>query len=189
MMPRLLLEAPMTADGTEPWTTSEERSRAATFRNERRRREYLTWRALLRRELGCPGLRIDYDALGAPMLPDGEACISVSHCDGRVAVLIAPCRCAVDIEPAVRDFSRVADRYMTPSERELSADPLWPGYVWCAKEALYKYAGCSGLDFRDDLRIVAVDPAAGFIMGRIADGDPLTLSASCRDGFLVVTLL
>lgn len=188
MMPRLLLEAPMTADATDPWTTPEERSRAATFRSERRRCEYLTWRALLRRELG-PDLRIDYDALGAPILPDGEAFISVSHCDGRVAVLISSSRCAVDIEPSARNFSRVADRYMTPSECALSEDPLWPGYVWCAKEALYKYAGRRSVDFRGDLRIEAVDLAAGSLTGRIADGGPLTLSASCRDGFLVVTLL
>ena len=78
---------------------------------------------------------------------------------------------------------------MTPSECALSEDPLWPGYVWCAKEALYKYAGRRAVDFRGDLRIEAVDLAAGSLTGRIADGGPLTLSASCRDGFLVVTLL
>lgn len=186
MIPRLIIERPMTPDETAAWTTSGEQARAATFRNERRRSEFLTWRTLVRRELGRD-VRIAYNDLGAPILPDGEAFVSVSHCDGRVAVCLSQHPCAIDIEPAGRDFSRVADRYMTPAERCLSADPLWPGYVWCAKEALYKLAGRSGLDFREDLHIEAADLAGGRVVGRIGSGMPVTLSATTSDGFLVVS--
>ena len=185
MIRRLIVEPPMSPEASLPWTTAGERDRAAAFSNERRRREYLTWRALVRRELGCE-VRIGYNDVGAPLLPDGEAFLSVSHCDGRVAVCLSSDRCAVDIEPASRDFSRVADRYMTPAERDLSQDPLWPGYVWCAKEALYKYAGRQSLDLREDLRIVSADLADGRMLGRIASEEPLLLTASCLEGFLVV---
>ena len=76
---------------------------------------------------------------------------------------------------------------MTSAERCLSTDPLWPGYVWCAKETLYKLAGRSGLDFREDLHIEAADLAGGRLVGRIGSGMPVTLSSACSDGFLVVS--
>lgn len=188
MIPRLIVERPMAPEETAAWTTCEEQACAAAFRNERRRREFLTWRTLLRRELGA-AVRIGYNGVGAPVLPDGEAFVGVSHCDGRVAVCLSTRPCAVDIEPAARDFSRAADRCMTPYERLLSADPLWPGYVWCAKETLYKLAGRRELDLCTDLRILGVDLAQGWILGRIAADEPLRLSAACLDGYLVVSFM
>ena len=135
MIPRLLVEPPMGADEAARWTTPGERAEAAAFGSERRRAEFLGWRAIVRRELGMQ-VRIGYDAAGAPVLTGSDCCISVAHCADRIAVCISPKRCAVDIEPASRDFSRAESRYTTPSERALSDDPLWPGIVWCAKEAL-----------------------------------------------------
>ncbi len=186
--PRLLIEPPMTIAAANAWATLEERQHAETFGSERRRREFLTWRAIVRRELGRD-IRIAYDEVGAPVLPDGEAFVSVSHCPGRVAVFLSPERCAVDIEPADRDFTRAASRFLTPSEAVLADDPRWPGFVWCAKEALYKYAGGRHLDFREDLRIVSADLAAGHLTGCISCEPPVSLSAGCRGGFLVVHTL
>lgn len=187
MIPRLFIEPLQELDEAACWATAEELVRAVSFSGERRRREFLTWRAIVRRELGRH-LRIEYNELGAPVLPDGEAFLSVAHCERRVAVILSPWRCAVDIEPADRDFSRVVERIQTPSELLLSSDPLWPGFVWCAKETLYKYAGCRGLDFREDLCIVSADLAAGRITGRIGAGTPLELEARCMDGCLVTSL-
>ena len=152
-----------------------------------RRAEYLTWRAVVYRELGA--VPIGYDAAGAPVLTGSDCCISVAHCADRIAVCISPKRCAVDIEPASRDFSRAESRYTTPSERALSDDPLWPGIVWCAKEALYKYSGRRELDFRKDLRIESADLAAGRLMGRIENGEPVELSVCREDGFILVCIL
>ena len=78
---------------------------------------------------------------------------------------------------------------MTPSERALSDDPLWPGIVWCAKETLYKYAGRRELDFRQDLRIERADLAAGRLTGRIENGEPVELSVRREDGFIIVYIL
>ena len=91
---RLLIEPPMTLAVAIAWTTLEERQHAGTFGSEHRRREFLTWRAIVRRELGRD-IRIAYDEVGAPILPDGEACVSVAHCADRVAVCLSPNRCAV----------------------------------------------------------------------------------------------
>ncbi len=186
--PRLLIEPPMTIAAANAWATLEERQRAETFGSERRRREFLTWRAIIRRELGHD-IRIAYNEVGAPVLPDGEAFIAVAHCADRVAVCLSPNRCAVDIECADRDFTRAASRFLTPSETVLADDPHWPGFVWCAKETLYKYAGRRNLDFRENLRIVSADLAAGRIIGRIGDEPPLELAARCIDGCLVTAIL
>ena len=188
MIPRLLVEPPMGADEAARWTTPEERAEAAAFGSERRRAEFLGWRAIVRRELGMQ-VRIGYDAAGAPVLTGSDCCISVAHCADRIAVCISPKRCAVDIEPASRDFSRAESRYTTPSERALSDDPLLPGIVWCAKEALYKYSGRRELDFRKDLRIGSADLAAGRLTGRIGNGEPVELSVRREDGFILVCIL
>ena len=49
MIPRLLVEPPMGADEAARWTTPEERAEAAAFGSERRRAEFLGWRAIVRR--------------------------------------------------------------------------------------------------------------------------------------------
>lgn len=187
MIARLRIVAPMSDEESAPWTTSEERAAAAQFGCARRRAEFLTWRAAVRREVGADAA-IGYDAVGAPVLTNYPLFLSVAHCPGRVAVAVSEARCAVDIEPAARDFSRVAARCMTAEERALCADPLWPGIVWCAKEALYKYAGRPGLDLLRDLRLERFDPAAGRLTGRIAGGPPEELEVRCEEGFLVVAI-
>ena len=182
MIPALWTSPPLTAEESARWTTSEERAAAAGFVSERRRAEFLTWRAVVRRELG-DDVGIAYDALGAPVLTNRAVHISVAHCAGRIAVCASPERCAVDIEPATRDFRRAASRYLTPEEEALSDDPLLPGIVWCAKETLYKYAGRRELDFRRDLHVVRLDLAAGTLAGRIR------LSVSLDEGFILVYIL
>ena len=70
MIPALWTSPPLTAEESARWTTSEERAAAAGFVSERRRAEFLTWRAVVRRELG-DDVGIAYDALGAPVLHRG----------------------------------------------------------------------------------------------------------------------
>lgn len=184
----LIIEAPWPEGEAAAWATAEERAAAAAFGSERRRREYLTWRALVRRELGRD-VRIAYDAVGAPVLENRPEYLSVSHCDGRVAVCLSLRRCAVDIEPVTRNFGRVLSRYMTPEEQALADDPLLPAAVWCAKETLYKYAGRRELDLLHDLRITEADLAAGCLAGRIAGGAPVAMRLLCRDGYLTTFIL
>ena len=96
MIPALWTSPPLTAEESARWTTSEERAAAAGFVSERRRAEFLTWRAVVRRELG-DDVGIAYDALGAPVLTNRAVHISVAHCAGRIAVCASPERCAVDL--------------------------------------------------------------------------------------------
>ncbi len=155
--------------------TPAEWERACGFGSERRRREFLTWRAIVRRELG-PEVRVDYDAAGAPVLSGAAWRIGVSHCDGYVAVCLSERRCAVDMERLDRNFGRIVSRYLTDRERVLLAEPWWPAVAWCAKETLYKYSGRRGLELLRDLRIERVDPRSRCIVGRIAGGEPVELA-------------
>lgn len=184
----LFIEPPMDEAGVAGWVTSDELAEAGRFVREGRRREYLTWRAVVRRELGAD-VRIAYDAAGAPVVDRDGVYVGVSHCRGRVAVCLSDIPCAVDIEPEARDFSRAAPRYMSPSELALSGDPLLPAAVWCAKEALYKYARRPGLDLLHDLRVEAVDFAAGIVVGRIGGGEAIRLTLHRADGFIAVYIV
>ena len=159
-MRRLIVEPPLPMEEASAWATAEERAAAARFAPARAA-EYLGWRAIVRRELGS-GTAIAYDAVGAPVLPDLPYFLSVSHCRTHLAVTLSERRCAVDIERFDRNFGRIAHRYLTPAEVQLGAgDPRFGAVAWCAKEALYKYAGVRGCDLARDLRIDTIDfPAA-----------------------------
>ena len=104
----------------------------------RRRAEYLTWRAVVYRELGA--VPIGYDAAGGPVLIGDPRHIGVSHGGGHAAVVISDRPCAVDIESETRRFTRAAAHFLTPAEAALGDDPRVAGVVWCAKETLYKLA-------------------------------------------------
>lgn len=183
---RLFVERTMAEPLAAACVTEEERRRAASFGSDRRRCEFLTWRAIVRRELGA-GVRIGYDAAGAPVV-DREVHIGVTHCTGWVAVCISARRCAVDMEPESRNFLRAAPHYLAPEERALSENPLLPAVVWCAKETLYKYAGTPGLDLLRDLRILRIDFTEGTVEGSIRNGRPLHMMFRRMDGCLLVLL-
>ncbi len=190
-MTRLLISKPLTAEEWQAWTTAEEQATAAGF-TPHRRTEYLSWRAVARRELGA-GTEIHYDPCGAPRVDIKGIHIAVSHCRGRIAVAISDAPCGVDIEPADRNFGRAAGRYMTSVERSMaSALPHGDGIVWCAKECLYKLAARHELDLQSDIVIDSITtdpdatPTAGEIKGRILDGKAIDLQFSIADGYILV---
>lgn len=185
MIPLLIIEPPMTSDETSRWVTADESAQAQRFGSERRRREFLTWRALVRCALGAD-VQLAYNAVGAPVVVNRPVHISVSHCADRVAVRMADVPCAVDVESEGRNFRRALTRYMTPTEQLLSGHPLLAAAVWCAKETLYKYAGREELDLLRDIHIVGVDFAAGKLLGSIEEQAPVELSMSRDGGFIVV---
>ncbi len=159
-MKRLIVEPPLAFEEAAAWATDDELAAARGFAPARGR-EYLAWRAVVRREIGRDAA-IAYNAAGAPVLTNYPLHLSISHCRGaadcrkradnqvqtvhsddglgRVAVAISDAPCAVDIEPVSRDFRRAMPRYLSPSEQRLSDNPIFPAIAWCAKETLFKYA-------------------------------------------------
>lgn len=190
---RLFVERPMSASDAAPWATPDELASAAAF-PPARQAEWLSWRAIVRREVcrefGCrpAEIAIAYNETGAPVVEGAAVHAAVSHCRGRVAVGLSDAPCAVDIESLDRNFGRIASRYMTSTEQALSDDPRWSAVVWSAKETLYKYAGRKELDLLCDLSVEQADFSAGRLVGRIRGGEVLLLRFLFFAGRVIVFL-
>lgn len=197
-MKRLFVEPPLPPEEAARWATDDERATARSF-GDARKREYLAWRAIVRRTIGRDAI-IAYNAVGAPILTNYPFRITVSHCQGRIAVGISDRPCAVDVERVDRNFRHILSRYLTPEEQRLSAHPLFPAIAWCAKETLYKYAGEQKFGLLDDLHIDGISfsdgearPMLHEVLSCPVDGEPAlyqdvasdrccgTLLAHCTD--------
>lgn len=190
-------EAPCAGLWIEPIASEEEllprvseadRRRVAAFASPNRRRESLAWRALLYRQLG--EIEVTYDDSGAPRFPHGRGFIGVSHTRNRVALCYSPvARCAVDMESSDRNFERVADRYLTPGEQDLSSHPAWLCIAWCAKECLYKLADRRALDLLRDLHLseVCFNQAGdgGELRGQLLKEEQILRFCALPDGWVV----
>jgi len=136
--------------------------------HETRRAEWLATRRMMFLMLGELGLppgpndsgrlhleRSDAGKLSLPHAPEWG--VSVSHCQGFAAVLLAPGRVGVDVERYRPQVHRIAPRYLSPPEMAVLGQHT-AGLIlgWAVKEAVYKWMGGGGISFREDIRIVAV---------------------------------
>ena len=182
---RIIVERLLSEEELSPCANSEDLLCASRFGSPHRRAEFLAWRRIVRRELGN-GVRLEYSPVGAPVVADEDIYIGVSHCRDAVAVIISPRRCAVDIEPLARDFSKAVPRFVSDAERPLSDDGRLAAALWCAKETLYKYSGRRELDLLRDIRIEEVDFDRCRIVGRICGGTPTEMRMMFAYGCLIV---
>ena len=166
---------------------AEDVASAMRFQNEKRRREHLAWRRIVRRELGAK-VHIDYNDVGAPIVDTADRWISVAHGGESVAVAIADKPVGVDIESINRDFDRVVLRYMTDAEIALSEDRRWACFVWCAKEAMYKLYGRRGVELRGELRVDSFDSESMTLYGGMADMAQAVVKISLYDDDIVVAV-
>lgn len=148
--------------------TPQEQAYASGLAARRRHLEWLAWHALLH-ELS-PGAEVFYRPSGAPALRGG-GCLSVSHGGGYAALLLSDAPCGLDIERAGRDYSKAESRFLSSGEKAalapFGADA--PAIGWCAKEAMYKWSGLSGLDLIADMRLRQPDPAEGLLYGSVRE--------------------
>lgn len=160
---------------------------ASRFQCDKRRKEHLSWRRIVRRELGR-GVVIDYNDVGAPVVDTLDTYISVAHAkEQMVAVAIADERVGVDVESLERDFGRAASRYMSDDEMRLSDNGWWYAMVWSAKEAMYKLYGRRGVDMRDELRVISYDDAASRAVGMLGDNS-VVIDIKIVNGSFVVAV-
>ncbi len=141
------------------------------FKNVSRRCEWLTSRAIVRRELSLMGLVVDgvarvveYAECGAPILSrelNSNLNISISHSGDFVVVALSERRCAVDIEHSERRVEHLLSRFASPGEVDMvESAELNPLVLWCSKEALYKMAGRSELSFINDLVVHSISKSS-----------------------------
>lgn len=148
------------------------------FGAERRRREWLSWRVHLRRELarspfcgvGAATLEIEYDENGAPRIVGSDIYIGVTHTSHYVAVMLSTSKCGIDMESVGRNFGRVAHKYLSEVDQSY---PLALAIGWCTKEAAYKYGAITGVDFGRDIKILGINYQTGEVTLKLLD-TPLT---------------
>lgn len=131
---------------------------AENVRSENRRHEIIT-EGVMVKELFGENVSLAHRESGAPYLVEKgeevETNISISHCEGLVAV--AHCRdrkVGVDVEVVSDRVMRVRDRVLSTDEiRFAGSSVVLNTLAWTAKEALFKLIPETGVDFRADLHL------------------------------------
>ncbi len=95
-----------------------------------------------------------------PFLEDDLYHFSISHCgDYAAAIVSSKERVGVDIEEPVEKLARISDKFLSVNEKEEFAihssipDIRLLTTLWSAKEAVFKWYGLGGVDFRQHIRL------------------------------------
>lgn len=117
-----------------------------------RRREWLGSRILMHK-IGVEGL--GFLPNGKPVLPVGA--ISMSHCNGSVAVVTSENTIGIDIQVPAEKIRTIRSKFCSPTEwarlehHEETLRALT--IVWSAKEAIFKYWG-EQVEFARDIEVL-----------------------------------
>lgn len=102
-----------------------------------------------------------------PFLPEEQYHFSISHCGDYAAAIVSKTnRVGIDIEIPVEKIGRIMYKYLSAKEHELFN--LIPGgenntavmnyeeptLLWSAKEAVFKWYGNGGIDFRRQIQLL-----------------------------------
>ena len=167
--------------------TASDVASASRFQNDKRRREHLAWRRVVRNELGR-SVTIDYNEVGAPIVDSPNTYISVAHGGESVAVAIADEPVGVDIESLDRNYARIKSRFMTPAEESLSTMEEWPAVVWTAKEAIYKLYGKREVDLTEDIHITAFDTRSMTLTAEVRERRDIVVEAQIIENSVAVAV-
>lgn len=167
---------------------TEELEYISRFSSASRRKESLTWRAVVGRALGRK-IRVVYDENGAPSIVGSNLYIGVSHTKDMVAVTLSTKPCAVDIERKDRSFSRAAAKFLTEEEQKLAVSNTALAAIWCAKECYYKFSRNPQLDMLKGIRVVELDLEQGRVTVEDNQSEKATMKILDRDDHIIVYIL
>jgi 4'-phosphopantetheinyl transferase len=132
-----------------------------SFKNERRKKQWLGYRLLLQQLTERDSVQVAYDENGKPFLPGYEHHVSVSHSgDYSVAIIDYNHPVGVDIEKIRDKIEKIKDRFLSGPELEniKNDNRLEMLHVcWGAKESLYKAYGQPDVDFKSDIHLAHFD--------------------------------
>lgn len=144
----------------------------ASLNNGKRLLHWLSTRLLLRTMLQTN----DYidsrmDDQGKPYLVNGDYQISFSHSFDYASVMISKDKqVGVDIELIKDKIQKIKNKFLKPEELSglPEKDNTLALYIcWCAKEAIYKWYGKKGLEFKKHIDIYPFTPQdAGMVKAR-----------------------
>jgi phosphopantetheinyl transferase len=96
-----------------------------------------------------------------PYLPGEQYHFSISHC-GDYAAAIVSCedRVGIDVEMPAGKIERIRDKFLSQHEKsifdstgDINPDPRMLTMLWSAKEAVFKWYGEGGVDFREHIQL------------------------------------
>lgn len=141
------------------------------FRNDRRRKEWLTVRILLR-ELVGESAEIAYKESGKPYLIGCDKYISITHTIGYVGIRLADHPVALDMEYKSRRVINLIPRFVSEAEMRYidPSDQITSALViWSAKETLFKLFDISDVLFDEHLAVrdLNISGESGHFIGRM----------------------
>lgn len=149
-----------------------ERATYSGFRNDRRRKEWLTVRILLEELLG-KGVHISYQPSGKPFLVGSNLFISITHTIGYVGIRLGVQPVALDMEYKSRRVINLIPHFVSPRETQYidPADEVTTALIiWSAKETLYKRFDFTDVLFDEHLsvRSLVVNGPEGVFTGCVS---------------------
>ncbi len=138
--------------------TPTDQLKLSSIRLERRKREWLASRILLK--LMARGGELSFLPNGKPLLNNGKH-ISISHSDDLVGLIISDLPIGIDIQGEDPKLLHIEPKFTHETERAfLPTDPsrlASLALIWSAKEAVFK---CFGelVDFSEDMQVRPFQP-------------------------------
>lgn len=126
------------------------------FSAERRKKEFLATRLVLKQLLNTETEIIYEDSTGKPSLRDNSYNISISHSADFAAVMVSDKKIGIDIEQTTRRIDRIASRFLHPDEQSFIAKMKANQQearvlLWAAKEAIFKCSDFQGIEFNQQI--------------------------------------
>lgn len=121
-----------------------------------RQKEWLGSQYLFRYLIKENNIIIEKDNNGKPHVANSNKHISVSHSQGKVAVILSDVSVGIDIQREENKIKKIHQKFISSTELEsLDNENLMSSYhvYWGAKEAMYKSWGKKELDFRKHMHV------------------------------------
>jgi len=119
-----------------------------TYRNKKRRQEWLSIRLLLK-EMN-ESSNISYDEFGAPNIKGNK--ISISHSSEITAIIVSPYNVGVDIQKISPKTLAISSKFISDkTHKNLSEEKAT--IIWSCKEAMYKFHKEGKINFKSDITV------------------------------------
>ena len=128
-----------------------------TISHPHKRLQHLAGRYLLQLlRPGFPLYLIEIAESNKPLLTDESVYFSISHCgDFAAAVINENNSVGIDVELITPKVELIQHKFLSPVEVKMfpEADKTFLTVCWSCKEAIYKWFGKGGVDFKDHIII------------------------------------
>ena len=102
-------------------------------------------------------LSVSYSLSGKPIIKSAKKHISFSHSGKFATLLISNSTCGIDIEKENPKIEKISPKFLNEAEVKFLHFPGALTWIWCIKEAVFKYFG-ELVFFKDDIKIDRFDP-------------------------------